>query len=174
MLVGFSDGGNVVSCAAVYLRSRRLKVGPNGETHRVRLVVGKARVTPLSKAAGNLRKSTPRTEMRGGVLVARLITAILDGLPYKPAEIFVALDSQCTISALEAKDKILGIWFTNRVSEINDHKDEWKRRSIVVHPVHHWPDDHVADLGTKGKATVKDVAPGLHWQCGLISLSYPK
>ena len=99
--------------------------------------------------------------MRGGVLVARLITAILDGLPDKPAEIFVALDSQCMISALEAKVKILGIWFTNRVSEINDHKDEWTRRSIVVHPVHHWlGEDNVADLGTKGKATVKDVAPG--------------
>ena len=65
--------------------------------------------------------------MRGAILVHRLITAILDGLPYKPAEIFIALDSQCTISALEAEDKILGIWFTNRVSEINDHRDGWKR-----------------------------------------------
>ena len=74
--------------------------------------------------------------MRGGVLVGRLITAILDGLPYKPAEIFVALDLQCTISALEAKDRILRIWFTNRVSEINNHMDKWMR-SIVIHHVHH-------------------------------------
>ena len=57
--------------------------------------------------------------MRGGVLVAYLMSAILEGLNYKPAEIFMALDSQCTISTLEAKDKILGIWFTNRVSVIN-------------------------------------------------------
>ena len=92
MLVGFGDGGNAASCAAVYMRSKRLEVGPKGKTHRVRLVVGKVRVTPSSKAAGNLRKSTPRTEMRGGVLVAHLMSAILEGLPYKPAEIFMALD----------------------------------------------------------------------------------
>ena len=58
MLVGFGDGGNAASCAAVYLRSRRSRAGPNQEMHRVRLVVGKAWVTPLSKAAGNLRKDS--------------------------------------------------------------------------------------------------------------------
>ena len=61
---------------------------------------------------------------------------------------------------MEAEDRILGIWFTNRVSEYKDHMDEWKRRSIEVSTVHHWPgEDNVAVLGTKGKATVKDVAP---------------
>ena len=51
--------------------------------------------------------------MRVGLMLARLITAVLPGMVYKPQEIFLAMDSECTISSLETQDKILGIWFTN-------------------------------------------------------------
>ena len=104
MLIGFGDRLNKASYVAVYLRTKRQIKGPEGETHIVRLLVGKAQVTPLSKAAGNLRKSTPRAEMRGGVLLARLVTAILNGIPYKPKEIFMALEAECTILALETQE----------------------------------------------------------------------
>ena len=58
MLVGFGDGANSASSAAVYLRSQWLVLGAGVEAHKVRLVVDKARVTP--KAAVKLRKLTPK------------------------------------------------------------------------------------------------------------------
>ena len=165
MLVGFGDGGDLASCAAVYLRSKRLELGPDGETHDVRLVAGKAHITPSSKADGQLRRSTPRTEMRGAVLLTRLITSISGSLPYKQVQTFLALDSECTISSLEAQDRILGIWFTNRVAEVTDHMDSWHRQDVVVPLVHHWlGEDNPADLGMKGRATLQDIGPGSKWQ----------
>ena len=42
-------------------------------------------------------------------------------------------------------------------------------------PVHHWPgEDNIADLGTKGKATIQDIARGSRWQTGPSSLSFPR
>ena len=174
MLVGFSDGGEPASAATLYLRSKRRKIGPDEETHEERLFTAKARVTPSSSAAGKLRKSTPRTEMRGFNLLVRLVTAILEGLPYVPILIFLATDSECTISALEAEDRILQEWFTNRVAEAQDHMSAWRRRGINVFPVHHWPgEDNIADLATKGQAKLDDIARGTEWQNGPRSLSYP-
>ena len=174
-LIGFGDGGDPASCAAVYVRSERAEPGPKGETHLVRLVTGKARVTPTSKEKGDVRKSTPRTEMRGGHMLARLVTAILPGLVYKPEEIFLCMDSQCTISSLEAQDKILGTWMTNRANEWQDHMNAWRKQGIKVPEVHHWPGtDNPADLGMRGTAALWEIGPGSRWQDGPESLSFPR
>ena len=79
-----------------------------------------------------LKVSTPRTELRGLLYLARLITGILPGMVAKPSSIFLAGDSQCTISAMECENKILGMWFGNRVAEIQDHMVDWTRQGITV------------------------------------------
>ena len=65
--------------------------------------------------------STPCNELLGLLYLVRLITALLPGMVEKPASIFIAGDSECTISVVECQDKILGAWFANRVAEVQDH-----------------------------------------------------
>ena len=85
----------------------------------------------------------------------------------KPTSIFIAGDSECTISVVECQDKILGTWFGNRVAEIQDHFRDWENQGIKVEPLHHWLGrDNIADIATKGEATINDVVFGSAWQLG--------
>ena len=95
-------------------------------------MASKARVTPSSDKTGKPQVLTPRTEMRGLLFLARLITGVLPGMVAKPGSIFLAGDSQCTISAMECEDRVLGMWFGNRVAEIQDHMADWANQDIVV------------------------------------------
>ena len=63
------------------------------------------------------------------------------------------------------------MWFGNRVAEIQDHMADWTRQGITVEELHHWPGtDNIADLATKGKATVRDIKAGSDWQQGPAAL----
>ena len=85
----------------------------------------------------------------------------------KPTSIFIAGDSECTISVVECEDKILGTWFANHVAEVQDHFRDWEQQGIKVEKLHHWPGkENIADIATKGEATVKDIAFGSVWQNG--------
>ena len=119
-LLGFWDGGKPASAAVIYTR-HELEEPRGQETHSVRLLVAKARVTPTSPTV-----STPRTELRGLLLLSRLITSILPGLSKPPSRISLFGDSQCTISAVECDQNILEVWFGNRVAEIRDHMQSWR------------------------------------------------
>ena len=88
-------------------------------------MASKARVTPSSDTTSNQKVSTPCTNLRGLPYLARLISALLPGMVDKPSSIFLAGNSQCTISAMECENKILGMWFGNRVAEIQDHMADW-------------------------------------------------
>ena len=87
------------------------------------MLASKARVTPSSDP----KVSTPRNELRGLMSLVRLITSILSGMAEKPASIFLAGDSECTISAVDCEDKILDGWFANRFSEVHDHFEDWEQ-----------------------------------------------
>merc|ERR1711891_115182 len=58
MLVGFWDGGKPASACCLYARTPLSEEGPEGETHQVRLLAGKARVTPTSSTQGRTRVSS--------------------------------------------------------------------------------------------------------------------
>ena len=69
---------------------------------------------------------------------------------------------------------MLNVWFSNRVAEVQDRMESWKRKSIEVHPLYHWPgESNVADLGTKGRAEARDVIQGSDWQDGPKLTRYP-
>ena len=68
------------------------------------MLASKARVTP----SADPKVSTPRNELRGLLYLVRLVTALLPGMVEKPASIFITGDSECTISVVECKDKVLG------------------------------------------------------------------
>ena len=120
MLMGFWDGGKAASACCLYARTPLKEKGPEGETHLVRLLAGKARVTPTSSSQGRTRTSTPRVEMRGLLMLTRLIDELLPGIQVPPAEIMLMGDSQCTIACVEADNRVLDIWFSNRVAEVQD------------------------------------------------------
>ena len=126
----------------------------------MRLLVGKARVTPSSKSKGGsqLRKSTSRTELRGLLILSSLVTAVLPGLAEMPTRISLMYDSECTISAVECDSKLLKVWFSNRFAEILDHMEAWRRQGVEVDELNHWPGErNPADIATKGKATATEV-----------------
>ena len=145
-LVGYWDGARPASTATLYTRYRReqgrVKKGEeltDAPTHLVRLLAAKARVTPSAKKTDKLTVSTPRVEMRGLVLLVRLTTACMAGLPELPERITLNGDSECTISAVECEDGVLQTWFSNRVAEILGHMEEWEKLGVKVDPLQHWP-----------------------------------
>ena len=105
--------------------------------------------------------------MRGLLLQARLVTAVLPGLAEKPRRISLMGDSECTISSVECDEKLLEVWFGNRVAEVLEHLDACKKLGIDVDQLHHWPGKrNVADIATKGKTTVEDISEVSEWQLG--------
>ena len=132
--------------------------------------MAKARVTPTSPTV-----STPRTELRGLLLLTRLITSILPGFSKMPNRISLFGDSQCTISAVECNQKILEVWFGNRVAEIRDHMQSWRGQKVQVDELHRWPGDaNIADLPTRGKATYPEIEPSSEWQLGPTITRQPR
>ena len=181
--MGFWDGGCPASAGCLYGRYKLTKEGrvqTLGDTdmvptHSVRLLMAKERVTPTSKGAGQLRRSNPRTELRGLLVLARVVTAVLPGLAEAPERISLMGDSECTISSVECDYRVLDTWFRNHVSEIREHMEDWERQGIKVDQLHHWPGPrNIADIATKGKANLEDMMPGSGWQEGPKELRQPR
>ena len=173
-LVGWWDGGNPASNGCLYTRYECTEPDPEGRTHKLTLLLGKARVTP-SKGLEKLRKSTPRTELRGLLLLVRMTAAALPALSLKPKRITLCGDSECTISAVECEEGVLQVWFSNRVAEIVETMDSWGKLGIEVDPLMHWPGlRNVADIGTKGKAVLADIDEESEWQNGPREASFPR
>lgn len=129
-------------------------------------MLSKADISPTSPTV-----STPRTELKGLLLLARAITAILPGLNELPNRILLFGDLQCTISAIECDKKSVEVMFRNRVAEILDHFQSWRALGVVVDELHHWPlESNIADLPTRSKATFHDITTDSKWQqCPLIT-----
>jgi hypothetical protein len=68
---------------------------------------------------------------------------------------------------MECDNRLLDTWYGNRVAEVLEHIEKWKEMGIKVHPLEHWPgDSNIADIVTKGKATLEDVNETSEWQLG--------
>ena len=173
-ICGWWDGGKPASAACIYTRYEKEEADDSG-THVLRLLMGKARVTPSAKGSEKLRKSTPRTEMRGLTMLSRMVTACIAGMPNLPKKISLFGDSECTISAVDCMDGQLDIWFGNRVAEVLDHMEAWRKMGIQVDELHHWPGlRNVADIATKGRAVLADIGPESEWQNGPWEARFPR
>ena len=78
------------------------------------------------------------------------------------------MEKNCTVVIFEEGACIVeGIPGGNRVAKVQDHMADWEKQGIVVEPLHHWPGtDNIADIATKGEATVSDIVSGSAWQQG--------
>ena len=74
--------------------------------------------------------------------------------------------------SVECDEKLLEVLFGNRVAEVLEHMGAWRKLGIDVDQLHHWPGErNVADIATKGKATVDDVSEVSEWQLGPVELA---
>ena len=95
-LIGFSDGSLVAYGCTLYVRWKKSKSSAScPDRYFVKLVCGKARVT---SARGT---TAPRSEVCGYLVLTRLLKTVVNAMEAKQEQITVAMDSQCTISAVE-------------------------------------------------------------------------
>ena len=82
-------------------------------------------------------------------MLTRLIDALLPSVQVLSTEVMLIGDSQCTIACVEADNRVLDIWFSNRVAEVQDRMESWRRKGIKVNDLYHWPGvSNVANLTT--------------------------
>jgi len=143
MIVGFGDGAFPAyggcaylvweySCLDIDLCVSSSCLGKDGGHFSSALALAKGRVTPLSGF------TVPRNEMSGGVLVSRLVLRLARSLSLmkeKPKSAIILLDSECTISTLEAKASLLKPFFHNRRAEFLENMDVVSQL-CTMEPVH--------------------------------------
>ena len=92
----------------------------------------------------------------------------------KPSRITIAVDSQCTISAIDKSGGILAPYFAARVSESMTNLAEVSEE-ILVDPILHVPGLlNPADIPTRGNTTPDEVREGSTWQNGPDYLRLPR
>ena len=168
-LIGFADGSLLAYACAIYIRWTKEKAAPEDpDRYVVQLVCGKARVTSVRGT------TAPRSEMSGFLILTRLLRVVVNAMDVKPSQITTAVDSQCTISAVEKSGGLLAPYFASRVSEAMANLTELAEQ-VVVHPVQHVPGPlNPADIPTRDKTTPDEVRDGSIWQSGPAYLSLPR
>ena len=135
------------------------------------LALAKGRVTPLNGM------TIPRSEMSGGVIASRLSLRVVNALSPmkdKPISCIILLDSECTISSLEASASQLKPFFHNRRAEILENMDSISQ-VCEIEPIH-WIASSLnpADILTRGTAKLNDITLNTTWQRGPKFLSLPR
>merc|ERR1712082_363208 len=136
--------------------------------YQVRLLTGKARVTPL-KGSTSLR-----SELSGLLILSRLLKTVVEALWEKASSVTLAGDSQCTIAALEKSGGLLAPYFANRVSEIVRNLKEVSETVEVGDILHLAGPLNPADLPTQETCTASDLSPDSVWMSGSTFLYKPR
>ena len=142
-------------------------------------MTAKARVTPVSCI------TTPKSELNGLVVLARLMSTTMKCMPEKAKRITIIGDSECTISALDSTTASLAPYFANRICEVEDAFKSWgslllemsakdeclqdafEEGETMIDSVYHTPGSiNPADLPTRDQVKVEDIMIGSLWQEG--------
>ena len=165
LLVGFGDGSLEGFCAMVYAVWPR----PAGGAE-VFLVMAKSRVSPLGGTT-----TVPRMEISSAALLSRLALLVARVCGFTPVEIVMALDSECSVSALTRYKGLLKPYFAHRAAEVNEAVKELQNLCPSVNPMVAIPgEENPADIGTRSRATEVDISPTSRWQCGPEFLQLPR
>ena len=105
-LVAAWDGADQAYLGKVYARWTCM------QGMEVSLVACKVRVVPTKGL------TTPRSELNGLLVMARLVCVIVEAMNEKPERIICLGDSECTISSFECRTTTLAPYFSNRVAEV--------------------------------------------------------
>ena len=154
-LVGFGDGSLLAYACVIYARWKVLKkCARDPDEFVVRIICGKARVTPVRGT------TAPRSEISGFLILTRLLKVVIDAMEFKPSRVTLAVDSQCSISALQKSGGLLAPYFASRVSESVTNLSQLPEE-ILVDPIQHVPGPmNPADIPTRSNTLPDDVRPG--------------
>ena len=112
--------------------------------------------------------------MSGYLILTRLLKVVVDSMDVKPDQVTTAVDSQCTISALEKSGGLLAPYLASRVSEVVRYLQELAEVTCV-HPVQHVPGPlNPADIPTRDITLPEEVMEDSIWQRGPAYLSIPR
>ncbi len=146
-LIVFVDGSQQASCALAYARWRV----PGGWESR--LIIGKTRVAPLR------RISIPRMEVQGAVLGVRLATTVQTSMQLQWSSRVFLTDSTAVMGMIAADLAVFPEFLGTRLSEIRSKSlvEEWR-----------WvpTDANLADMGTRGGCSPRDIGLTSAYQCG--------
>jgi Pao retrotransposon peptidase/Family of unknown function (DUF5641)/Putative peptidase (DUF1758)/Integrase core domain/Integrase zinc binding domain len=108
-LHGFADASSEAFGACVYLR-----VIDNTNNVSVKLLASKSRITPIKQ------QSIVRMELCAALLLARLMTIIVDALEMKNINKFYWSDSTIVLSWIKGESSKLKVFVGNRIAEIQE------------------------------------------------------
>ncbi len=157
ILMVFGDGSREACCTLVYLRWER-----EDGTACCRLVTGKTQVAPKVKI------NIPRMELVAAENSVRLAKKTREALkiPLEGTRYFT--DSSAVLGMLRTESGKFNEFVGARVSEVkvnSNVEDEWRWLEGNCNP---------ADLGTRSKATPKDMIPGSEYQVGRPWMAEPE
>ena len=156
IVIGFGDGSMQGFAAVVYVVWTFQDRGSE-----VYLVMAKARVAPV---AGT---TVPRMEMSSATLAARITLLVVRGAGFRTKEVVIALDSECSVAALQKRDGLLKPYFAHRAVEVAEARQELGRLCPVVGEVVAVSgSQNPADIATRGRAAPVDISPTSRWQQG--------
>jgi hypothetical protein len=157
MLMVFGDGSREACCTLVYLRWER-----EDGTACCRLITGKTQVAPKVKI------TIPRMELVAAVNSVRLAKKTREALKIPLAGTKYFMDSSAVLGTLQTESGKFNEFVGARVSEVkvnSNVEDEWRLLEGNCNP---------ADLGTRSRATPKDIIPGSAYQVGRSWMAEPE
>ena len=160
-LICFFDGSDSAYAAVLYVRW----VCDDGSVFTT-LVSSKSRVTPLN------RISTPRSELCGAVIAARLVLSTCHSWASAneiPEKIWMIGDSECTLASIEKVNAAFGEFFGNRIGEILSIQAKIEKYTQIGNDGEWWHTDtknNGADIATRLDSSPADIDFGSKWQTG--------
>jgi hypothetical protein len=149
MLMVFGDGSREACCTLVYLRWER-----EDGTARCHLIMGKTQVAPKVKL------TIPRMALVAAVNSDRLAKKTREALKIPLVRTIYFTDLSVVLGMLRTESGKFNKFVGARVSEVkvnSNVEDEWRRLEGNCHP---------ADLGTRSRATPRDMARRSEYQEG--------
>lgn len=151
-LHGFADASDLAYGACLYVRA----VFPDG-SFQMRLISSKSHILPKKKGRKKLI-TTPRAELLAALLLAKLVTKLLDATELKFESTVVWSDSKIVLGWIRKPPHLLHTFVSNRVSEIQTLTPNCSWKYIPT-------DENPADLISRGEQPRK-LAESKMWRTG--------
>ena len=156
-LICFFDGSNSAFAAVVYARWEM-----SDGSVEVNLVTAKAKVAPM------FATSTPRMELEGATLLARLVMRIiLAQIEDPPGQVLFLGDSETILASREKESGFFNEYFGNRIGEILDHQERLEDIVKVGISTGEWyhvgGKDNAADLASRVASDPEDLVVESKW-----------
>ena len=160
VMVAYFDGSDDAFSAVIYLR---WKVSTGG--YQSCLLTAKAKVAAMWST------STPRVEMDGAVLVARLVYRAIKSFNPEdvPERVWILGDSETVLASREKNSGYFGEFYGNRIGETYDLQEEIQKLTQVGNNGEWWhvkSEHNAADRPSRLDSTPADICLGSRWQLG--------